>query len=103
MIFRSKVFRASPAATAAVHSFRDTPTGYTTHHVDLNLTEYTSGKLHWATIEGLEPSSTFYYACGDEERGLSSVREFTTPSAVGPSQAVTFGVLGDLGQTNDSR
>ena len=34
---------------------------------------------------------------------LSTVREFKTPSAVGGNEAVTFGVLGDLGQTNDSR
>lgn len=77
--------------------------GYTTHHTNLNLTEVTSGALHSATMEGLEPSSTFYYVCGDEDLGLSSVREFNTPGAVRADQTVVIGILGDLGQTNDSQ
>lgn len=80
----------------------DNPTGYTTQHVNLNLTSVTSGRLHSAIIEGLEPSTTFYYACGDEDLGLSTAREFRTPGYVRPTQAVTFGILADLGQTNDS-
>lgn len=78
-------------------------TGYTTHHTNLNLTEFTSGVLHSAVIDGLEPSSTFFYRVGDADLGLSNVRNFTTPGVVGPDQPVVLGVLGDLGQTNDSR
>lgn len=81
----------------------DVPAGYTTHHANLGLPEVTSGFLHSATMQGLEPSSSFYYVCGDEEVALSTVREFKTPGAVGGNEAVTFGVLGDLGQTNNSR
>lgn len=63
---------------------------------------YTSGFLHSATMVDLLPSTTYYYSCGDEALGMSSVRSFVTPPKVGGEQAVTFGILGDLGQTEDS-
>lgn len=77
--------------------------GYTTHHTNLNLTEFTSGVLHSAVINGLEPSSTFFYRVGDTSLGLSSVRNFTTPGIVGAEQPLVLGILADLGQSNDSR
>ena len=64
--------------------------------------DYTSGFLHSAIIEGLQPSTTYYYSCGDETLAMSSVRSFTTPAKVGAEQAITLGILGDLGQTDDS-
>lgn len=79
------------------------PSGYTLSFVNPLWPEYTSGRLHTATIEDLEPSGTFYYSCGDEGLALSTVRQFNTSGAVGPNQTVKFGVLGDLGQTNDSK
>lgn len=79
------------------------PSGYSINFTNPAWPEYTSGMLHSATIEDLEPSGTFYYSCGDEDLALSTVRQFNTPGAVGPNQTITFGVLGDLGQTNDSR
>lgn len=62
---------------------------------------YTSGFLHSATMNGLEPSTTYYYSCGDEFLGVSLVKSFVTPPKIGAEQ-VTLGVLGDLGQTEDS-
>ena len=64
--------------------------------------DYTSGFLHSATLEGLQPSTTYYYSCGDETLAMSSVRSFVTPAKVGAEQAITLGILGDLGQTDDS-
>ncbi|CAM9841713.1 unnamed protein product [Scytosiphon promiscuus] len=78
-------------------------TRYTTSHTNLSLPDVTSGLLHSAVIGGLEPSTTYFYRVGDEELGLSDVRTFTTPGAVGAEQPLILGILGDLGQTNDSR
>lgn len=33
---------------------------------------------------------------------MSSVRSFVTPPKIGPNQGITLGILGDLGQTEDS-
>lgn len=59
--------------------------------------------LHSAVLEDLEPSSTYFYRVGDAGLGLSTVRNFTTPGVIGAEQPLVLGVLGDLGQTNDSR
>ncbi|CBJ32080.1 acid phosphatase/ protein serine/threonine phosphatase [Ectocarpus siliculosus] len=78
-------------------------TRYSTHHTNLDLEEYTSGWLHSAVIQGLEPSTTIFYCVGDEDLALSTVRDFTTPGVFAPEQPLVLGILGDLGQTNDSR
>ncbi|CAM9192450.1 unnamed protein product [Choristocarpus tenellus] len=76
-------------------------TSYSYNHPDYPV--YTSGFLHTATIVGLEPSTRYFYSCGDTEEGLSEPRSFRTPPDVGRSQAVTLSILGDLGQTTDSK
>lgn len=73
---------------------------YSTRHP--GRADYTSGFLHSATLQGLEPSSTYFYSCGDDTLAMSSVRSFDTPPKIGPEQAITLGILGDLGQTDDS-
>lgn len=88
--------RAHPQSTAP-------RAGYTTHHTNLNLDEFTSGVLHSAVLEELKPSSTYFYRVGDAELGLSDVRNFTTPGALGTERPLVLGILADLGQTNDSR
>ncbi|CAM9158106.1 unnamed protein product [Pylaiella littoralis] len=75
-------------------------TFYTARHP--GRADYTSSFLHSATLEGLKPSSTYYYACGDTDLAMSSVRSFVTPPKIGPEHAITLGILGDLGQTEDS-
>ncbi|CBN76693.1 conserved unknown protein [Ectocarpus siliculosus] len=77
-----------------------TSTTYSARHP--GRADYTSGFLHSATLQGLEPSSTYFYSCGDDTLEMSSVRSFDTPPKVGPEQPITLGVLGDLGQTDDS-
>lgn len=59
--------------------------------------------LHSAVLEELKPSSTYFYRVGDAELGLSDVRNFTTPGALGTERPLVLGILADLGQTNDSR
>lgn len=98
---RCNVSSFSPGPlTRTVHTL---PAGYTTHHTNLNLTEFTSGVLHSAVLKGLEPSSTYFYRVGDADLGLSTIRNFTTPGVLGAEEPIVLGILGDLGQTNDSR
>jgi len=65
---------------------------------------YSSPVLHTAEVTGLNPGSTYYYQCGDASAGrLSGMLSFTTLPAPGDgSTPLSFGVLGDLGMTNDS-
>ncbi|CAM9982031.1 unnamed protein product, partial [Ascophyllum nodosum] len=99
---KSQVFwgREADALTEVVAG---NSSSYTVNFTNPEFSDYTSGWLHSATIKGLEPSGTFYYSCGDEDLDLSTARQFSTSGAVGAEQTVTFGVLGDLGQADDSR
>ena len=45
------------------------------------------GFVHEVTLEGLEPSTTYYYIAGDETDGFSSEFEFTTA----PTEKLIFG------------
>ncbi|CAM6091265.1 unnamed protein product [Calypogeia fissa] len=62
---------------------------------------YTSGFIHHATIKNLEYDTQYFYQLG---KG-SVAREFSffTPPASGLDVPYTFGVIGDLGQTFDSK
>uniref|UniRef100_K3WGB9 Purple acid phosphatase n=1 Tax=Globisporangium ultimum (strain ATCC 200006 / CBS 805.95 / DAOM BR144) TaxID=431595 RepID=K3WGB9_GLOUD len=66
--------------------------------------EYTSPWFHHVTIDGdlLVSGTTFYYQCGDEDAGWSDVHSFTTALPIGSQAPMTFGVIGDLGQTKFS-
>ncbi|ETP45786.1 hypothetical protein F442_07863 [Phytophthora nicotianae P10297] len=66
---------------------------------------YTSPWLHHVTIPGdkLEPNTNYYYQCGDETGGWSAVYSFKTAVPVGNEAPQTFGVIGDLGQTEYSQ
>ncbi|KAG7389626.1 hypothetical protein PHYPSEUDO_010023 [Phytophthora pseudosyringae] len=65
---------------------------------------YTSPWLHHVTIPGdkLESDTTYYYQCGDETGGWSAVYSFKTAVPVGSEAPLTFGIVGDLGQTEYS-
>lgn len=60
---------------------------------------YTSPWMHHVTIPGnlLEPATTYYYQCGDDAGGWSTVYSFKTAVPVGSEVPQTFGVIGDLG------
>ncbi|CAH9128321.1 unnamed protein product [Cuscuta epithymum] len=61
---------------------------------------YTSGFIHHALLKDLEFNTRYIYEVGnaDVKRRFS----FTTPPKPGPDVPYTFGVIGDLGQTEAS-
>ena len=64
---------------------------------------YKSGYIHHVLITELEPSTQYYYQCGDFTLESSSdIQYFKTLPKIGDSQKITFGVLGDIGQTEHS-
>lgn len=68
-----------------------------------NYGVYESGTLHHAYITNLAPDTIYYYKCGDFSTGQTSGTQFfRTLPRVGDTRPFTFGVVGDLGQTNDS-
>ena len=91
-----------------------TITGYSSYYTTnyANQPHYTSGQLHHAVLTALLPGTTYYYSCGDfsdqsspsSSRLLltSGIQSFKTLPAVGSTDIITFGIIGDLGQTGDS-
>ncbi len=63
---------------------------------------YQSGFIHDVLVENLDHSSQYFYKCGEDASGWSKVFSFQTLSPVGPEESVVIGVIGDLGQTNNS-
>ena len=63
---------------------------------------YSSGFIHEALLESLQPSTRYFYACGEHGGGWSEKYSFLTPALVGPEEGVVFNVVGDLGQTKMS-
>lgn len=64
---------------------------------------YESGTIHHVELTNLKPSTQYFYICGDIESDThSDIFNFTTTSYVGSFLPITFGVVGDLGQTSDS-
>ncbi|XP_021990153.1 bifunctional purple acid phosphatase 26 [Helianthus annuus] len=62
---------------------------------------YTSGFIHECLIDDLEYDSTYYYEVGEGESARSFW--FQTPPKIGPNVPYKFGIIGDLGQTYNSR
>jgi hypothetical protein len=64
---------------------------------------YKSGYIHHAYLNNLEPSKKYYYQCGDYiTQYKSKILYFTTLPESGENTKITFGILGDIGQTNYS-
>lgn len=63
---------------------------------------YQSGVIHHVTLEKLQPSTVYYYQAGDFTLNTSGILSFKTMPAVGDLSTLSFGVIGDLGTTNDS-
>ncbi|KAG9131081.1 hypothetical protein Leryth_006811 [Lithospermum erythrorhizon] len=68
-----------------------------THYKYFN---YSSGFIHHATIENLQYNTKYFYEIGIN--GTARRFNFITPPEVGPDVPYTFGIIGDLGQTEDS-
>jgi len=64
---------------------------------------YKSGYIHHVLLTDLEPSTEYYYQCGDFINDMkSTVLYFNTLPSVGSDKKITFAVLGDIGQTKHS-
>lgn len=64
---------------------------------------YTSGYIHRVTLTGLQANTQYTYRVGGQSTGWSSAMTFTSNVGVGASLfPYRFGVIGDLGQTNNS-
>lgn len=65
--------------------------------------QYTSGLIHHVRIDNLKPDTRYYYQCGDFTTDVvSGTLTFKTLPKVGEQRPISFGVVGDLGTTNDS-
>mmetsp|Transcript_35991 Transcript_35991/g.113112 ORF Transcript_35991/g.113112 Transcript_35991/m.113112 type:complete len:275 (-) Transcript_35991:1064-1888(-) len=60
---------------------------------------YTSSHIHSVPITGLAPGAAYAYRIPPMSE---QVFHFVAPKAVDPKSKITFGVVGDLGQTQDS-
>jgi predicted phosphodiesterase len=60
---------------------------------------YESNYIHHTLIPELEPSTQYFYICGSN---TSYPLNFTTLPGVGDPNPLIFGIIGDLGQTDDS-
>jgi acid phosphatase type 7 len=67
------------------------------------IDDYTSPMLYKATISGLEPGNkVYYYSVNSPSGSFSDVFSFKSHPGIGNDDVVTFHVLGDLGQTENS-
>jgi len=55
---------------------------------------------HFTKVTNLQPSTVYYYECGDDLGGWSPVYNFTTPPPVGSASEFSFAVYGDMGIAN---
>ena len=63
---------------------------------------YTSGQIYHAELLGLNPSTRYYYQCGELVGQSSEIASFTTGPEPGNPSPLIFGVIGDIGQTADT-
>ncbi len=62
---------------------------------------YTSPYIHHVLLSGLKPSTQYFYICGDQDL-YNEPHNFTTLPQVGIHEPISFGIIGDLGQTEYS-
>lgn len=78
--------------------------GYSTSYTfDALGRHYESGIIHHVELSGLQPNTVYFYQCGDFDRdSTSGTLVFKTMPKVGDQSPISFGIIGDLGQTNDT-
>jgi len=66
-------------------------------------TFYQSGYIHHVLIDELQPNTLYFYKCGDFVNKIKSdLLNFITLPDVGDHRLISFGIIGDLGQTDHS-
>jgi predicted phosphodiesterase len=77
---------------------------YEFYYNKMNISKYyRSGYIHHVILTNLEPDSEYYYQCGDFiVDDTSDILFFKTLTSPGSNKQITFGVLGDIGQTFNS-
>jgi hypothetical protein len=61
---------------------------------------YKSGYIHHVLLTDLKPLTLYYYQCGDlMTQSMSDILTFKTLPQTGDNTIITFGILGDIGQT----
>jgi len=61
---------------------------------------YKSGYIHHVLLTDLNPLTLYYYECGDfTVQVISDMLNFKTLPKIGDNTVMTFGILGDIGQT----
>jgi len=61
---------------------------------------YKSGYIHHVLLTELKPFTSYYYQCGDfKDKVISNILTFKTLPEIGDPTEITFGILGDIGQT----
>jgi hypothetical protein len=99
----SDVFYAEGATTDLTLTATGSWTSYSFKAADYGT--YTSGQLHTAYLKKLKPDTLYSYKCGDSATDdWSAVYQFRTLPVSAPTTQTPFviGVVGDLGQTEDS-
>ncbi|KAF7845567.1 Purple acid phosphatase 15 [Senna tora] len=86
---------------ALVHETRGQSLIYNQLYPFEGLLNYTSGIIHHVQLTGLEPSTLYYYRCGDPTlQAMSDIYYFKTMPASSPqSYPDRIAVVGDLGLT----
>jgi hypothetical protein len=65
--------------------------------------DYTSPYIQHALLTDLSPATQYFYTVGGGACGTSAVFNLTSHPGVGAGIPVTFCLIGDLGQTNNSQ
>ena len=89
-----------PSSDSLITYYCGKKSSYTFNSYKFGL--YTSPTIHVVTVDGLDPSTTYFYSVGDFDRGKTS-DVFSFRTAPPPLQPTAFTVVGDLGQTINSR
>ncbi|KAJ4845053.1 Bifunctional purple acid phosphatase 26 [Turnera subulata] len=91
-----------PGSSKVLYGTSDKNYEFTAEGMVQNYTfyKYKSGYIHQCLIDGLQYDTKYYYKIGTGD----SSREFwfQTPPAISPDAPYKFGIIGDLGQTQNS-
>lgn len=67
-----------------------------------NNQEYSSKYIHHVELSELESSTLYYYQCINGD-GYSEINYFITAPKPGEKSIYSFGIIGDIGQTSDTK